>query len=122
MRQDLLAPRPPNAPEAKLTITAALPTDFRMRVHAPRYTLIVSSQPNWPGWHIERNGKSVDVLPVNGAFIGYTVPPGDWDIRVFYFPATFYGGPAAALGTISGLIAISIPRLRSPPAAAPPSE
>jgi hypothetical protein len=117
MRQDLLAPRPPSSPEAKLTITSWSPTDFRMRVHAPRYTLIVSSQPNWPGWQIRRNGKPVDVLPVNGAFLGYTVPPGDWDIRVFYFPATFYCGLAASLITIAALIAISVRRrMRAPPA------
>src|SRR5437764_2923786 len=42
MRQDLLAPRPSNTPDATLTITEAGLTDFRMRVHAPRYTLIVS--------------------------------------------------------------------------------
>jgi hypothetical protein len=117
MRQDLLAPRPPSSPEAKLTITSWSPTDFRMRVHAPRYTLIVSSQPNWPGWQIRRNGKPVDVLPVNGAFLGYTVPPGDWDIRVFYFPATFYCGLAASLITIAALIAISVRRrMRARPA------
>ncbi|PYQ50336.1 MAG: hypothetical protein DMF59_11085 [Acidobacteria bacterium] len=110
MRQDLLAPRPVNAPEAKLTITDSSPTDFRMRLHAPRYTLIVSSQPIWPGWHIRRNGRAVDALPVNGAFLGFTVPPGDWDIRVFYFPASFYAGLAASLITIVVLIVISIRR------------
>lgn len=117
MRQDLLAPRPPNAPDAKLTITSSSATDFRMRVHAPRYTLIVSSQPNWPGWHIRRNGRAIDPLPVNGAFLGYTVPPGDWDIRVYYFPWTFYCGLAASLITIAALIVISIrQRRRAPPA------
>lgn len=110
MRQDLLAPRPASAPDAKLTITDASPTDFRMRVHAPRYTLIVSSQPNWPGWHIRRNGRAVDPLPVNGAFLGFTVPPGDWDIRVFYFPASFYGGLAASVITMAALIVVSIRR------------
>jgi hypothetical protein len=117
MRQDLLAPRPPNAPDAKLTIISSSPTDFRMRVHAPRYTLIVSSQPNWPGWHIQRNGRSIDPLPVNGAFLGYTVPPGDWDIRVYYFPATFYGGLAASLITIAILIVLSIRQRRQAPPA-----
>lgn len=108
MRQDLLAPRPRSAPEASLTITGATQTDFRMRVHAPRYTLIVSSQPFWPGWRIRRNGRVVDPLPVNGAFLGFTVPPGDWDIHVYYFPATFYGGLAASLITIAILIALSV--------------
>jgi hypothetical protein len=122
MRQDLLAPRARNAPEATLTITDASPTDFRMRVHAPRYTLIVSSQPNWPGWHIRRNGQSVDPLPVNGAFLGFTVPPGDWDIRVFYFPATFYCGLAASLITIAILIVLSIRSRRTRRGSAPQSE
>ena len=106
-RLDLLAPRPVNSPEASLVITAASDTDFRMRVHAPRYTLVVSSQPFWPGWRIERNGHPVDPLPVNGAFLGFTVPPGEWDVRVHYLPMTFYVGLATSLITIAGLIAFS---------------
>ena len=106
-RLDLLAPRPVNSPEASLVITAASDTDFRMRVHAPRYTLVVSSQPFWPGWRIERNGHPIDPLPVNGAFLGFTVPPGEWDVRVHYLPMTFYLGLATSLITIAGLIAFS---------------
>ena len=110
MRQDLLAPRAISAPEAKLTITDSSPTDYRMRVRAPRFTLIVSSVPNWPGWHIRRNGRFIDPLPVNGAFLGFTVPPGDSDIRVFFFPASFYCGLAASLITVAALIVISVRR------------
>jgi len=51
-RIDLLAPRPPNAPQAKLVIRDSTPTDFRMHVSAPRHTMIASSQPSWPGWPI----------------------------------------------------------------------
>ncbi len=108
MRQDLLAPRPPSTPDARVSMIEANGTSFRMRVHAPRYTLIVSSQPFWPGWQIRRNGRSVDPLTVNGAFLGFTIPPGDWDIHVFYFPASFYLGLAASLTTIAILIALSI--------------
>jgi len=111
MRQDLLAPRPMTSPNATLTITEALQTEFRMHVHAPRYTLIASSQPIWPGWQVRRNGRSIDALSVNGAFLGFTVPPGDWDIRVYYFPASFYGGLASSLLTIAVLIGVSF-RLR----------
>ncbi len=108
MRQDLLAPRPSTAPEASLMITDSRETNFRMRVHAPRYTLIISSQPFWPGWHIRRNGRSVDPLQVNGAFLGFTVPPGDWNIDVDYFPTSFYGGLAASIVTMATLIVLSI--------------
>ena len=75
-----------------------------MRVHAPRYSLVVSSQPFWPGWRIERNGNPVDPLPVNGAFLGFTVPPGEWDVRVDYFPLTFYFGLAASAIAVAALV------------------
>src|SRR6185436_242125 len=94
MRRDLLAPRPPGSPEATVTIVEARPTDFRLRVHAPRHGLIVSSQPWWPGWRVTLNGRRREPQPVNGAFLGFTVPPGDWDVRVSYFPLTFYLGLA----------------------------
>ena len=113
MRQDLLAPRSPNAPEASVQIVDASATDFHLRVHAPRWTLIVSSEPYWPGWHIRSGGRFLDPLPVNGAFIGFTIPPGDHDVRVFYFPASFYAGLAASLITIAALVVMSF-RSRSP--------
>jgi hypothetical protein len=105
-RLDLLAPRPEGSPEASLRIVAASDTDFRMRVHAPRYALVVSSQPYWPGWRVERDGRAVDPLPVNGAFLGFTVPPGDWDVRVHYVPLTFYCGLVTSLITIAALIVL----------------
>jgi membrane protein YfhO len=113
-RLDLLAPRSIASPEASVRMVAASDTDFRMHVHAPRYALVVSSQPYWPGWRVERDGRSVDPLPVNGAFLGFTVPPGDWDVRVHYVPLTFYCGLAASLITIGVLIALSFRQRRGP--------
>ena len=108
MRQDLLAPRALNAPEATVKIVEASATDYHLHIHAPRWTLVVSSVPIWPGWHIRMPGRFLDPLPVNGAFLGFTVPPGDHDVHVFYMPATFYAGLAASLITIVALIVISV--------------
>jgi len=107
MRQDLLAPRPASAPLATLRITGAKPTDFTMHVSAPRWSLVVSSIPWWPGWHVSRNGRRIEPQPVNGPFLGWTVPPGESEIRVWYAPATFYGGAAAALLTMAALGALA---------------
>ena len=107
MRQDLLAPRPANAPQASVRITSAKPTEFRAHVSAPRWTLIVSSLPWWPGWHVTRNGREIEPQPVNGPFLGWTVPPGETDVRVWYAPATFYGGAAVSLVTIAALAALA---------------
>jgi len=108
MRQDLLAPRPLNAPEATVKILEASATGYRLHIHAPRWTLIVSSVPIWPGWHIRMPGRFLDPLPINGAFLGFTIPPGDHDVSVFYMPVTFYAGLAASLITIAALIVVSL--------------
>lgn len=108
MRSDLLQPRPPNSPVASLKMLKADPTDFRMRVQAPRYSLIVSSQPWWPGWKVVANGRKVQPVMANGAFIGFTVPPGTTDVRVYYDPWTWKLGVALFLATVVGLVAVSM--------------
>lgn len=120
MRQDLLAPRPVTAPEPSVTITEAGLTDFRVRVRAPRHCLIVSSQPWWPGWRVTRNGARIEPQQVNGVFLGFTLPPGESDVRVSFVSTTFYAALAASLLTIAALIALGFRsrRSRSPRAAA----
>ena len=105
-RVDLLAPRPPSTPNARMRMVSARPTDYVMHVDAPRYTFIVSSIPFWPGWNIEANGKSVNALHVNGAFMGFVVPPGSSDVRVWYAPVTFWGGVWLSVATLVFLVAL----------------
>jgi uncharacterized membrane protein YfhO len=103
MRTDLLAGRPESAPKASLKINAAAPTDYRMRVDAPRHVLVVSSIPFWPGWKVQANGKWVEPLLVNGAFLGFTVRPGSTDVRVLYDPVSWKLGVGISLLTLLGL-------------------
>ncbi|HEX8171518.1 MAG TPA: YfhO family protein [Thermoanaerobaculia bacterium] len=98
--RDLLSPRPATAPEARVTMTAK----NAMRVDAPRHTLVVSSIAFWPGWRVTYNGRSLEPLQVNGAFLGFVVPPGSGVVRVRYLPLSFYGGAAVALLTIVVMI------------------
>jgi uncharacterized membrane protein YfhO len=103
MRNDLLAPRPPNSPEASMKLTGGGGDDYRMRVNAPRYTLVVSSIPWWPGWKITHNGKRLRPIRVNGSFLGFAVPAGSHDVRVWYSPITFHAGVWVSLATMIGL-------------------
>jgi hypothetical protein len=103
-RTDLLAPRPAGAPQAKVVIGDSTPTDFRMHVSAPRYTMIASSQPSWPGWHVEANGHALKPLEVNGAFWGFVVSPGESEVRMWYAPWSFRIGVICALLTALGLL------------------
>jgi hypothetical protein len=108
MRQDLLSPKSDPA----VQIVEAGDTDYRLRIRSQRHALIVSSQPWWPGWRVFRNGQRIEPQPVNAAFLGFKIPPGDSDIRIDYFPASFYGGLAGAIVTLLALISWPIARSR----------
>jgi hypothetical protein len=108
IRDDFFKPRPASAPNATSKIVDFMPADYRVNVQAPRWSLVVSSIPWWPGWKVERNGKRVDPIRVNGLFLGFAVPPGESHVRVWYSPWTFWGGVWVALATI---IALGIFRL-----------
>jgi hypothetical protein len=101
MRQDFLRPRPRNSPEATLKMVSATDTDYTMKVRAPRYSMVVSSIPFAAGWRVEQNGKVIRSRPVNGSFLGYTVPPGEWTVRVYYRPTLFYAGALVSLLAIA---------------------
>jgi hypothetical protein len=103
-RGDFFDPRPADAPVVETTIVSATPTDYRLHVASPRYSLIASSVPWWPGWKVERNGARVEPVRVNGGFLGFAVPPGELDVRVWYDPWTFRFGAITALATIAGLV------------------
>jgi hypothetical protein len=106
MRHDFFTPRPADAPAATARVTKQSATEYTIHVNAPRYTLVVSSVPWWPGWKVERNGARVDPVRVNGAFLGFVVPPGELDVRVWYDPWSFRAGWLIALATVVALIAV----------------
>jgi Bacterial membrane protein YfhO len=105
MHDDFFLARPANAPKASLQILEAGGDDYRLHVKAPRYTLVVSSIPWWPGWKVTRSGTRIDPIKVNGGFLGFAVPAGESEVRVWYDPWTFRYGTIIALATIIGLIA-----------------
>lgn len=107
---DFFRPRPPNAPQATTEIREAAPADYRLHVRAPRWSLVVSSIPWWPGWQVERNGARARPIRVNGAFLGFAVPPGELDVRVWYDPWTFRFGAIVAATTLVALVAYGVRR------------
>lgn len=107
MRLDLLAPRPLDSPEATVAIMDAAPTRLRVRVDAPRYSLVATSIPWWPGWKVRTPQRALVPLRINATFLGFVVPPGTHDVEVYYQPLTFWVGAAVALATVVALIAFS---------------
>ncbi len=106
LRNDLLAPRAKASADAKMHITNAEGDDFRMSGNAPRYTFVVSSIPFWPGWKIVCNGQALTPIHVNGAFLGFVVPPGPFQVHVWYSPLTFWAGVWVAVAAVLGVVAV----------------
>jgi hypothetical protein len=105
MRDDFFKPRSADAPPALARIVSAEPSSYRLTVSAPRWSLIVSSVPWWPGWKVIRNGESVKPIRVNGAFLGFAVPPGESDVRVYYSPWSWWVGVWLAVVGVGILVA-----------------
>ena len=99
--EQLLAVSP--APPATIMITKYSGDAYDLAIDATRWSLVASSVTWWPGWRITNNGKSLHPILVNGAFIGFVVPPGHSDVRIRYVPVSFWGGSALALITIAGI-------------------
>jgi uncharacterized membrane protein YfhO len=109
-RGDFFSSRPKDAPIATVKILEATPTHYRLHVKAPRYSLVASSVPWWPGWKVKRNGARIEPIRVNNAFLGFAVPPGELEVEVWYDPWSFRYSAIVALATIAGLIAYGVTR------------
>ncbi|HEX8619025.1 MAG TPA: YfhO family protein [Thermoanaerobaculia bacterium] len=107
-RGDFFNGRPWDAPLAVTTIKEASGREYRLHVKAPRYSLVASSVPWWPGWKVERNGARIEPIRVHNAFLGFAVPPGESEVRVWYDPASFRYGAIASLATIAALVAYGV--------------
>jgi hypothetical protein len=114
MRDDFFKPRPESSPLATSKIVEAKNADYRIQVSAPRWSLVVSSIPWWPGWKVERNGRRVDPIRVNGIFLGFAVPPGETDVRVWYSPWTYWVGVWLAVGTMLSVVGYRFSALYRP--------
>jgi uncharacterized membrane protein YfhO len=101
MRADLISPH--RGPDASVVITSASSTAYSMHVISPRHTLVASSIPWWPGWHVRANGKNINPLRINGAFVGFLLPPGNHDVRVWYAPWSFRAGVCLSVITMVAL-------------------
>lgn len=90
IRGDLFAHLPDNAPMARVTVLRSSAREHVLRIRAPRWTFIASSQPQWPGWRIYRGDEEIKTIEMNGLFTGFLAPPGDSEMRMVYHPRSFY--------------------------------
>jgi Bacterial membrane protein YfhO len=90
-----------------------------LNVQSSGWSLLASSDTNWPGWRAYINGERQPPVTVNAAFLGCFVPPGKSVVEFRYRPPEFeLGLRISALTIVAIFIAtmISMHRLRKQPA------
>jgi hypothetical protein len=60
------------------------PEQIDLTVDADRQTVVSVAQQALPGWNVEVDGESAEVVVVDGLFLGVQVPEGRHDIRFTY--------------------------------------
>ena len=73
---------------------------------------VVLSESRWPGWRAYIDGKRVETLDANHAFIGVFVPAGKHQVRLMYRPEAFTRGRNVTLATALMAIAFLVLRHR----------
>ena len=64
---------------------------------------VVVSDSRWPGWRAYIDGKRVETLDANHAFIGIFVPKGNHRIRLMYRPEAFTRGRNVTMVTLAAI-------------------
>jgi len=59
------------------------------QTQAGALALLATSQPAIPGWQLRDESGLVDLVRVNGAFLGVLLPPGNFDLELRYAPRSW---------------------------------
>jgi hypothetical protein len=77
--------------------------EFTMTVIAPSPVLVESSEVLAPGRRVYVGGRRVPLRHIDDTFIGFDVPAGTSEVRVVYWPMSFYVSCVMALLTVISL-------------------
>ena len=86
--------------EARLRIEAYRPQAMDVDVDARGQTLVATSIPAWPGWKARVDGKGIDAVGYNHAFLAFRVPAGRHRLTLRYFPDSVRNGLAVSTATL----------------------
>ena len=75
-------------------------SSLAVRVAARADALVATSIPAWPGWRATLDGRSIEPIEYNVAFLSYRVPPGDHRLVLRYLPRSVVWGGVVGLLTL----------------------
>jgi hypothetical protein len=80
------------------------PDSIEIEIEAPEGGYLVLSDPFYPGWRAEVDGRPAELLPANYAFRAVAVPTGARRVTMRFSPVTWRAGLGISLVTIVGLV------------------
>jgi hypothetical protein len=86
---------------ARLAIRSYRPPSMALDVDALEDVVIGTSVTAWPGWKTRLDGKAVEPLAYNHAFLAFRVPRGRHRLEMRYLPDGFVLGSAVSLATLA---------------------
>jgi len=78
------------------------------KVHSEQENWLELSTIYFPGWKATLDGVPVDLMGVNGFFLGINIPPGVHDMRIEFFPNSFSLGLAVSSILLVIIFGVSI--------------
>jgi Bacterial membrane protein YfhO len=94
-------------------ITSYEPNRIKVQAHADAPAVLVLSENYYPGWRVEVDGESAELLRVNYALRGVVIPAGDHQVSFVYRPWSIMGGLLLSLVTLAALVILSVWRNES---------
>jgi len=98
------------AQDGRAQITTYEPNRVKVQTHSGGNSILVLSENYYPGWRVEVDGQSAELLRVNYALRGVVIPAGDHQVSFVYRPWSIMGGLLLSLFTAAALIVLSLRR------------
>ncbi|HMF07713.1 MAG TPA: YfhO family protein, partial [Thermoanaerobaculia bacterium] len=84
--------------------------DLVIAADASAPTLVATSLPVWPGWRAQAGGRELEIVTVDHAFVGFSVPTGRSLVRLRYRPQAWTFGLIGFAAGLAGLLAAHLRR------------
>lgn len=85
---------------------------LEVRVAARAETVVATSIPAWPGWRARLDGRPLEPVEYNVAFLGFRVPAGEHRLTLRYRPRSVVWGGAISLVSLLVSVILLVARRR----------
>lgn len=92
----------------KVTESNGTNNSVLLKIDAEKQSWMEISSIFYPGWKATLDGKPIELLGVNGIFLGVYLPVGVHDFSLEYKPDSYYAGLSVTVFLLAGLIGITL--------------